>query len=205
MNEGDVRATAKRWERQPEEPAKWFAHFDRFRLLGASRTIEETWRQDPGHKGRRPSRQWYENAERWDWNARAEQWDESIRAADEEQWSERRRRFNEKSFAVREKLLDRLEQMLAFPLVETERKISEDGRTVIQVIEPARWSYRDIPGIVKALDSLDDFTETLGNTDEVLATEHHVTFVRADDEIPPPERTFDGESEEEYEEGEEGS
>lgn len=70
------------WERQEDEPARWFRRFEAFRLLGVSRTIEAVFRAEStakGSKGKhRPSRHWYGAAQEWSWLERAQAWDASL-------------------------------------------------------------------------------------------------------------------------------
>ena len=73
------------WERQENEPARWYARFETFRLLGPSRSIEAGFERDclaAGLTATRPGRRWYEAARRWRWRERAEAWDE----AERERW-----------------------------------------------------------------------------------------------------------------------
>jgi hypothetical protein len=72
------------WDRLDDEPAPWFARFDRYRLLGPSRTLEETWRGEQNgaeRSGKRAPGSWCEQARRWRWRQRAEAWDAVQRAA----------------------------------------------------------------------------------------------------------------------------
>jgi len=80
------------WERQDKEPNLWYDRFERFRLLGVGRSIEEVFRGEStakvskGQHTRRPSRYWYAAARTWRWTERAEAWDagerERIRRAE---------------------------------------------------------------------------------------------------------------------------
>ena len=66
------------WERRPEEPTRWFARFNLYRLLGSSRSIDGAWRQEPKEKtnknGRAPD-SWHKAAKRFQWRDRALAWD----------------------------------------------------------------------------------------------------------------------------------
>lgn len=74
---------ARPWDRQPDEPAKWFSRFGLYRLLGASRRslqlAYQTERRESGEVGvpvTSPAPPvWRENAQRWSWRQRAESWD----------------------------------------------------------------------------------------------------------------------------------
>lgn len=89
----------ERWLRLPGEPARWFARFEQYRLLGPRRTLEAAFAAckkseglAAGARRARPGTQWYDVAKRWDWKGRAEAWDEVERAAFLE--SERARRLD---------------------------------------------------------------------------------------------------------------
>ena len=77
------------WDKLEAETPKWFIRFERFRLQGPGRTIEDTWRAEES-KGKRPGRQWYEKAQAHQWRARAEAWDcwmtEQIAGETERRW-----------------------------------------------------------------------------------------------------------------------
>lgn len=69
------------WDRQPDEPSKWFARFDVYRLLGPSRSIGKAYRKWRIMDGRENvqitgNAIWVEQGKLWDWDARAEAWDE---------------------------------------------------------------------------------------------------------------------------------
>ena len=70
------------WERLPDELGRWFARFERYRLLGPTRSIEAAWRSETGaakgSKGKRPTRHWYAMAKACSWRERAEAWDATV-------------------------------------------------------------------------------------------------------------------------------
>jgi hypothetical protein len=66
------------WEKQPEEPARWYARFDIFRRLGPGRTLEAAYRiaaKAEGLSKKRAGEEWHVHARRWQWRERAEAWD----------------------------------------------------------------------------------------------------------------------------------
>lgn len=68
------------WDQTESEPGLWYDRFERYRLMGPSRTIEATHDGDAKEsKGKRPSRHWYEAAKTYEWQRRAEAWDASLR------------------------------------------------------------------------------------------------------------------------------
>ena len=84
---------------------------------------------------------------RYDWQARLARWDELEREGEEEVWRDRRRKIREGEWSQAQTLLDRVEQMLKFPLAQIDRvdKTDADGNPlVITIVKPVRWSQRDI-------------------------------------------------------------
>jgi hypothetical protein len=67
---------AEAWERQPEETARAYAAFSRFRELGPGRTLSEAYRTGTGRKeAAAPSGQWRGWYAAHRWRERAERWD----------------------------------------------------------------------------------------------------------------------------------
>lgn len=69
------------WERLDDEPNRWFQRFERFRLLGPTRSIEALYRAEREAKGRevkRPSHRWYISSDLYRWKERAEAWDKHL-------------------------------------------------------------------------------------------------------------------------------
>lgn len=70
------------WDRQPGEPARWFARFSAFLALGPGRSLNASARAEQGDGGkvsegaeRRAAGAWQRTAQRWRWRERAEAWD----------------------------------------------------------------------------------------------------------------------------------
>lgn len=66
------------WERLPDEPDRWYARFEVYRLIGPNRSLLGVYRlvtQLLGRSGRAPGQAWYQAAQRWHWQARAQAWD----------------------------------------------------------------------------------------------------------------------------------
>lgn len=80
------------WERQPGEPARWYARFLLYRGMGAGRSLlacfhrEEALKSTNKHYNHVPG-SWSQACERWNWKARAEAYD-----ADQQAQAEERRR-----------------------------------------------------------------------------------------------------------------
>lgn len=78
----DGDADAPVWERRHGEPARWYARFEAYRLLGPSRTMRAAYRRCgelEGLSGRYPNSRWFQIAGRWQWRMRAEAWDQEQR------------------------------------------------------------------------------------------------------------------------------
>lgn len=69
------------WERLPDEPLLWFRRFERFRLMTPTRSIAEVFQDE--HKTeknrekprKKPTGDWYEQAQQWQWIERVTAWD----------------------------------------------------------------------------------------------------------------------------------
>jgi hypothetical protein len=86
------------------------------------------------------------NAMTWEYRALA--WDDHLATLERLKWVERRLSLKEKEWDVAQKLLERAQQMLMFPVVAQE---SADGKTIIM---PAGWKFRDLPSVVAAASKL---------------------------------------------------
>jgi hypothetical protein len=85
------------WEWREGEPTKWFTRFERYRLMGAGRSIEAVWQSEAKqNKAPRPNPHWYKIVEQWDWKARASAWDmaEAARIDAQEQEARDRERID---------------------------------------------------------------------------------------------------------------
>ena len=91
------------WQRQPNEPSRWYERFETYRLLGSTRSIEHAFRICTNSR-RRPGAAWYKTANDWNWTARAEAWDEAER--EQLRAAEATRRFD-----ARQRRLKRIEEL----------------------------------------------------------------------------------------------
>jgi hypothetical protein len=71
----------KFWDRMENEPVRWYARFDKFRLMKAwKRSINAVYelenKEKQGKTRTKIDRQWYKKAEEWQWDKRAAAWDE---------------------------------------------------------------------------------------------------------------------------------
>lgn len=73
------------WDQRPDEPSRWFDRFNNYRSLGPQRTMQgafDLWKSGSAKaiKSTRPTTDWYEMAERWEWVKRATAYDDKERA-----------------------------------------------------------------------------------------------------------------------------
>lgn len=80
------------WEQLPDEPTYWYSLFDKFRLMGPTRTLRKFYRQERAARGKRDievnegiSSYWSKMATNWRWRERAEAWDEVVREGQEDE------------------------------------------------------------------------------------------------------------------------
>ncbi len=144
------------WDRLPDEPNLWYDRFERFRLMGAGRSVLAVYREYLAHKGAKwrgrsglPT-SWRNAVERFRWRERAEAWDERQRAEERERWKRRRDELRDREWETAQRLIDKAEQMLKIPLVERTVE-SPDGPTVLK---PARWGMADAAKLAETASKL---------------------------------------------------
>lgn len=138
------------WEQRNGEPARWFARFNIYRLLGPQRSLLRAERTERATSALTTTPKpiphvtggWIRNAQRWHWQERAQAWDAAMRQREDERWEKRRKRQREQEWKAAQDLLTKARQMLGWPLARQEKKTDEDGRQVT-VVMPARWGMRD--------------------------------------------------------------
>jgi hypothetical protein len=112
------------WDRQPDEPTRWFDRFERFRQAGARRTLlgcinaereengEKRYSSVPGS--------WTAASEKWKWRERATAWDdyqrELARKEEQEELTRRRRVHIAQAQFVQGKAVERLKNLDAATL-----------------------------------------------------------------------------------------
>ena len=77
---------------------------------------------------------------------RAIHFEQYLVSIEREKWVRRRLELKEKEWQVSSKILAKAEDMLLFPVMIQETVIDEDGTK--QIIMPAGWSFKDIPGML---------------------------------------------------------
>jgi hypothetical protein len=154
------------YTQQPGEGAKAYAAFKHYLDLGVSRSVATVARQ----RGKSVSLhtrwsarwQWIERARNYDMQAdrrRNEQRDKELQqqAVD---WASRMNQTRERAWRLSEKLIEKAEAMMAFPLATT---TSADKQTIIH---PAKWSSSDVARYIEV-------AQKLSNLCTGLPTEHH--------------------------------
>ena len=104
------------WERQPGEPNRWFGRFERFRMAGSARSIQNTVNEEKASKGQKKPAyapgSWRQAADRWRWRERAELWDEherqQIRATHAKEIAEMNATHVREAKALQAKAIERL-------------------------------------------------------------------------------------------------
>ena len=93
-----------------------------------------------------------------DWRSRAEAFDafldEAKRQAEVEKWKQRGEELAEQQWAFAMAMLEKAQQMLAFPLVaqraeQTAEQTGEEQATIKVTIEPARWNFSSAARLAK--------------------------------------------------------
>ena len=149
-----------------QEPLMWYDRFTRFRLMGVARSVRQVYAEVRETRGKSKRFKnvpgaWNRAVEIWQWRQRAEAWDAYQRERMEERWHERRDTLQEQEWAMAQRLIERAELMLQWPLQETEVRREEihdaDGNLVeihITVMAPAKWTPRDAAMMVKVASEL---------------------------------------------------
>ena len=148
------------WERQNEEPCKYFEWFHVWLLMGPSRSLLGAYnvvqRQSKEKSGKvwKPaldaSLSWKTTAQQWKWKTRAAAWDDEQRRKSEEEYEARRRAVQNRMLGIAEQMAEKAELMLRFPITRTPY-LDEKDQTVI---EPAKWNFNTVPRLTAAIEKL---------------------------------------------------
>lgn len=149
------------WERREGEPNKWYARFQTYLLLGPDRSLYaayNAWREQSGAKSAQKRAglplSWRLAAEQWEWSSRAEQFDEHERAQQVAEWARRRDELREQEWKYAQELIDKVRQMLVFPLAKTTRSTQDGGQTVVTEVHPTTWKMSDAARMMEAASKL---------------------------------------------------
>jgi len=134
------------WSRQPGESARAFQAFEHYRDLGPERSVTKV--AQALDKSRTLIGRW---SSEHDWVSRVEgleardamlQHDavqEHLRARAEDH-AKRETKLRERALEVRERAMDKAQQMLRSPLYRQERRVEMDGEEVTLIMNPAGWT-----------------------------------------------------------------
>ncbi len=140
------------WEQQEKESSLWFARFQQYLLAPGKRSLLECCNKERELKGKKRTKNvsgaWGRAYTEFRWKERAEAWDKNQRVIELDKWRQRKEEWREKEWLAAQKLLEKSQQMLQYPLVSM---VAEDGVTRI---EPARWSFRDAAAYLEVAGNL---------------------------------------------------
>lgn len=153
--------TPEKWERLPGELSKWFDRFDRYRLLGPTRSIDAVWRLENAarppearKRGKRPPPFWYQIVKDFRWKERAEAWDENTQRlrlqAEAEERAAMLKRHLEGGRWLQRVALEKIYQLKAVDMTPAEaRQFLEKGINIERV---ASGLPADLLGLVSLSD-----------------------------------------------------
>lgn len=154
----------KPWEQRPEESAKWFARFERYRLMEPPRSITIVFQQEEVTKNRENPRKklggdWYEAAHQFEWEKRAAAWDAEQTAERERQIKAEKERILTTRFALMHKRVEALNALASKLIILTgdedkvwlkEIKTIGTGKEAkrIETVEFNEGLFREIRGLL---------------------------------------------------------
>jgi hypothetical protein len=125
-------------------------------MLGPSRTLVAAYnaiqaQKSPGKPGAScVSGAWKEVAEKWRWRERVAAWDVWQQQKAEERQRVRQRELEDRLYRVRERLVEKVEKMLDFPL----HQVKSGGAGGTTIIEPVRWNLNSVAHLLNAQQKL---------------------------------------------------
>jgi hypothetical protein len=129
------------WDRQPNEPIKWFHRFEQYRLAGPERSVVGTFNQEQAKKSKKGQEYQYRTQAPGSWNLNFARWRWKERAAafDESQVAEERAILQE----ARKAALKKHCEVGALAVAVSEQKLR--SRRFVKRIAP-----REIVGLLRA-------------------------------------------------------
>lgn len=186
--EHDVAEPVRPWHRLNGEPSHAYGAFLLYRdLAPMNRTIIAAWRTQPGHeRDRDHSTNWTRLRDRYEWEERTEAYDrhlegvedtarEAVTASEAEKWALRRMEQREKEHRVKNRIYNRLDEMLDHPMLMEKVETNDDDGTTTVFMVPAKWDYKSVAALAKAASeigrlSADMKTQNVGlPLDDILA------------------------------------
>jgi len=149
---------ANPWERRKAETKRAHAALLDYCALGPGRSIRTLWahyrqladvKSATGAATRKPPSRRLRTLAQWsssnDWPERAAAWDAHMRTKEEDKWAAFLDELREKERRISDRLLEKAEQMLKYPLAQVVKREGKDeqGRTLLTIVEPASWRMPD--------------------------------------------------------------
>jgi hypothetical protein len=146
------------WERQENEPDRWFDRFDRFaRTLGyefsAKRSFWLWCQKNVDRSEVSDFGLWREMAVKYDWEARAKDWSDHDRSNLKEKWDSRRRELLDEDWDVGKKLrqtaIDFIEAFETMKEVQRTTTENDEGVVTETIVLAANFTAGDLARIAK--------------------------------------------------------
>jgi hypothetical protein len=147
------------WDRQTDEPSKWFDRLDRFRRLGPNRSLLALYNQERNEQGMPPSRNhppvWNKYVEKWQWHARCAAWDDHERRERDRkealekdaEWEAERRRNRDARRKVSQALMVCLGKTLKVASVQDHvepKELAELAKAAAVILKESRLEYGEV-------------------------------------------------------------
>lgn len=146
------------WERLPDEPSLWFERFDRYRLRGTGRSLLGTVNDDRAQRGAKRTQSvpgaWHKQFTRWQWATRVAAYDRWEAERLQALWTERRERQRDREWELAQKIVEKAEAMLGFPLASRTVTEDEDGKQTRITITPAKWGFASVAALADVASKL---------------------------------------------------
>ena len=152
---------AKPWDRITDEPAQWYARFQKYLAAGPQRTFVDVYRGEP--KRRTPKKRpktvpagWQTQIKKWRWKERAEAWD--VEEADDQMASLEELRLKRRllNIEMRDSMFDQFKKMANYPLHETIAPGPDGGMVMIK---PVKWDKEDVLKFAEAVERMGRLAE----------------------------------------------
>ena len=146
------------WDKRPDESARQYSYARTYFSLGPRRSIKEVSQiveRSSGHLKRLSAPfGWRRRAQAYDlYRAKVEaDAEDRLHCQEAEKWAKLESEQNERMYQTSEKLLDQVNKMLAFPLVE----VTAGDTSGVQIVKPVKWQRIDILKFMLFADQLSD-------------------------------------------------
>jgi hypothetical protein len=154
------------WLPQVGEPVLHYYRFKFYLDLGPARKLDTVSKELEV-----PMQRIRDLAKQFNWEARCLAYDrhivdvefrarDSATEVDAVEWSSRRSRIRERAYQLGTQIMEKAEEMLAFPLEQTTETVHEevdaDGVHIVhqRVVMPTKWALRDVAAFAKTADDM---------------------------------------------------